>query len=138
MYHVEIYQRVRRACHVDGMSVREAVRQFGLHHRTIMKMLEFFIPPGYQRSHPIRRPRLEGFTCIIDAILLNDKTQPKKQHNTAKRIFERLREEYGFGGGYTIVKDYIREMTHFLAMDLPHSDGCFVKAYPTECTEFLL
>ena len=108
MYHVEIYQRVRRACHVDGMSVREAVRQFGLHHRTIMKMLEFFIPPGYQRSHPIRRPRLEGFTGIIDAILLNDKTQPKKQHNTAKRIFERLREEYGFGGDYTIVKDYVR------------------------------
>ena len=24
---------------------------------------------------------------------------------------------------------------HFLAIDLPHSDGCFVKAYPAETTE---
>ena len=27
---------------------------------------------------------------------------------TAKRIFERLRDECGFDGGYTIVKDYVR------------------------------
>ena len=170
MYHVDIYQRVRRACHVDGMSIREAVRQFGLHRRTIKKILEFSIPPGYQRSKPVRRPRLEGFTGFIDAILLDDKTQPKKQHHTAKRIFERLREEHGFCGGYTIVKDYVREMTlrsqemfvplvhppghaqadfgeavvviagvkqkaHFLAIDLPHSDAPFIKAFPTECSE---
>ena len=170
MYQVEIYQRVRRACHVDGMSVREAVRQFGLHRKTIKKILGFSIPPGYRRLRPVRRPRLEGFTGIIDTILLDDKTQPKKQHHTAKRIFERLREEHGFKGGYTIVKDYVREKTersremfvplvhppghaqadfgeavvviagvkqkaHFLAMDLPHSDAGFVKAYPTECSE---
>jgi hypothetical protein len=42
----------------------------------------------------------------------------KKQKHTSKRIFERLRDEYGFEGGITIVKDYIfaarqrqREMT---------------------------
>ena len=31
-----------------------------------------------------------------------------KQRHTAKRIFERLRDEHGFGGGYTVVKDYVR------------------------------
>ena len=86
------------------------------------------------------------------------------------RLFERLRDEYGFTGKITIVKDYIcgvrqrrREMfvplthppghaqvdfgealaviggverkIHFLAMSLPHSDACFVKAYPGETTE---
>jgi transposase len=34
---------------------------------------------------------------------------PRKQRHTAKRIFERLRDEHGFEGGYTIVKDYVRE-----------------------------
>ena len=34
---------------------------------------------------------------------------PKKQRHTAKRIFERLRDEHGFQGQYTIVKDYVRE-----------------------------
>ena len=32
-----------------------------------------------------------------------------RQRHTAKRIFERLRDEHGFTGGYTIVKDYDRE-----------------------------
>ena len=32
-----------------------------------------------------------------------DHSVPKKQRHTAKRIFERLRDEYGFGGGYTSV-----------------------------------
>jgi hypothetical protein len=32
--------------------------------------------------------------------------RPKKQRHTAKRIFERLRDEHGYAGGITIVKDY--------------------------------
>jgi transposase len=45
---------------------------------------------------------------VIDAILTEDKTRPAKQRHTAKRIFERLKEEHDFTGGYTIVKDYVR------------------------------
>jgi transposase len=170
MYSVEIYQRIRRACHVEGMSIRAAARQFGVHRKTVKKILGFSIPPGYQRTQPVKRPKLEGFTGFIDAILADDKNRPKKQHHTAKRIFERLRDEYGFTGGYTIIKDYVREQTlagqevfvplahpcghaqadfgealvviagveqkaHFLAVNFPHSDACFVKAYPAETTE---
>ena len=108
MYSVEVYAKVRRACHVEGMSIREASRRFGLHRSTIKKILGFALPPGYRRTKPVRRPKLEGFTGFIDAWLLEDKTRPKKQHHTAKRIFERLRGEHGFLGGYTIVKDYVQ------------------------------
>ena len=45
---------------------------------------------------------------MIDAILTEDKTRPAKQRHTAKRIFERLKEEHDFTDGYTIVKDYVR------------------------------
>src|SRR5580700_11357840 len=45
---------------------------------------------------------------VIDAILEADKTAPSKQRHTATRIFERLRIEHGFAGGYTVVKDYVR------------------------------
>jgi hypothetical protein len=48
---------------------------------------------------------------VIDAILNDDKQRPVKQRHTAKRIFERLKEEHGFTGGYTIVKDYVRAAT---------------------------
>jgi len=111
MYSVDMYQRIRRACHVDGVSIREAARQFGVHRNTVKKALGFSIPPGYQRTQPIRRPKLEEFTGCIDAILADDKIRPRKQHHTAKRIYERLRDEYGFAGGYTIVIDYVREQT---------------------------
>ena len=62
MYSVELYARVRHACHVEGMSIREAARAFGLHRDTVRKMLRFSIPPGYQRSHPRARPKLDPFT----------------------------------------------------------------------------
>src|SRR5208283_1250352 len=102
-----------------------------------------------------------------------DKKHPKKQRHTAKRIFERLRSEHAYTGGYTIVKDYVRQYTlrhqemfvplthapgqaqadfgealvvvggveqkaHYFAMDLPHSDDCFVMAFPAETTEAFL
>ena len=64
--------------------------------------------PGIARAQPVRRPKLDAFTGIIDQILREDQSRPKKQRHTAKRIGERLRAEYGFTGGDTIVKAYVR------------------------------
>jgi transposase len=72
-------------------------------------MLQYSAPPGYRRKEPPRKPKLDPFTGVIDAIFQSDKNCPKKQRHTAKRIFERLRDEHGYAGGYTIVKDYVRE-----------------------------
>ena len=128
------------------------------------------MPPGYRRQQPARRPKLDAWVSAIDQILEHDKTESKKQRHTAKRIFERLRDEHAYTGGYTIVKDYarlrmlsqremfvplqhrpgdgqadfgeamvviggVKRKAHYLAMDLPQSDDCFVLAFPTETTE---
>jgi transposase len=106
---VELYARVRHACHVEGLSQREAARRFGLDPKTVAKMLRHAVPPGYRRSKPAARPKLDDFTATIDQILMADRSAPSKQRHTAKRIYERLRAEHGFAGGYTIVKDYLRE-----------------------------
>ncbi|GAB2208939.1 hypothetical protein ROS1_57570 [Roseibium sp. ROS1] len=34
---------------------------------------------------------------------------PRKQRHTAKRLFDRVRDECGFTGDYTIIRDYMRE-----------------------------
>ena len=113
MYKVEMYLRVRRACFVEGMSNREAARVFGLHRDTVHKMLKYSVPPGYRRERPARRPKLDPYKGVIDQILEHDQGLPKKQGHTAKRIYERLRDEHGFPGKYTIVKDYVRtSFTH--------------------------
>ncbi|MGA2537628.1 MAG: hypothetical protein ABSF53_16545 [Terracidiphilus sp.] len=68
-------------------------------------MLQYAVPPCYQRQQPIKRPKLGPRLGVIDAILNDDKQRLAKQRHTAKRIFERLKEEHGFTGSYTIVKD---------------------------------
>ena len=126
MYLVELYLRVRRACMVDGMSVREASRVFGVHRETVRKMLENPVPPGYRIRRPRRRRKLERYTAIIDRILRDDLDLPRKQRHTAKRIHERLRDEHGFEGGYTTVKDYVRERrvtTREMFVPLSHPPG---------------
>ena len=170
---MELYARVRRAVLVEGMSRRAAAREFGLARKTVGKMLEYSAPPGYQRHKPVRRPKLGPWQDAIDAILEDDKQRPRKQRHTAKRIFERLRAEHAYTGGYTIVKDYVRsakiggqemfiplthapgeaqadfgeaqmviagveQRAHFMVFDLPHSDDCFVCAFPAETTEAFL
>src|SRR5450631_4081392 len=173
MYQVEIYGRIRRAVLVEGRSQRSVAREFGLARVTVRKMLGYSIPPGYRRKEPVKRPKLGPWVGVIDAILEEDKSQPAKQRHTAQRIFDRLRAEHGFTGGYTIVKDYVRSASlrqrevyiplahvagtaqadfgealvivggeerkaHYLAIDLPHSDDCFVMAFPAETTEAFL
>ena len=102
MYKVEIHLRVRRAYFVEGMSVREAARVFGLHRDTVRKMLRYSVPPGYRRQRPPERPKLDPYKGVIDQIIEEDRGVPKKQRHTAKRIYERLRDEHGFPGKYTI------------------------------------
>jgi len=108
MYEVEIYGRVRRAVRVEGKSQRAVAREFGLSRDTVRKMLQYAVPPGYQRQQPIKRPKLGAWLGVIDAILDDDKQRPAKQRHTAKRIFERLRDEHGYQGGQTVVKDAVR------------------------------
>src|SRR5712691_4809049 len=93
---VELYGRVRYAVQIEGLSRREAARQFGIDPRTVAKMLSFSVPPGYRRSRPPARPKLDPFIGIIDRILVEDEGRPKKQRHTSKRIFERLRDEHGY------------------------------------------
>ena len=60
------------------------------------------------RTAPVAKPKLGALLPVIDTIPETDRTGPMKQRHTAKRIFERLRDEHGFGGSYTVVKDYVR------------------------------
>ena len=93
MYSVDLYSRVRRACHVDGMNKSAAGRLFGIDRKTVAKILKHSVPPGYRRAARPPRPKLDPFIPVIDQILEDDKRVIKKQRHTAKRIFERLRDE---------------------------------------------
>src|SRR5208283_800316 len=107
---MENWSEIRRRVLVEGISRRQILRETGMHWRTLRKMLTHSEPPGYQQSKPRTKKKLEAYAGRIDQILKEDQALPRKQRHTAKRIWERLKGE-GFSGGYTIVKDTVREMT---------------------------
>ena len=126
MYTVDLYSRVRRACHVDGVTNSAAARLFGVDRKTVAKILKHSVPPGYRRTALPVRPKLGPFIPVIDQILVDDKRVIKKQRHTAKRIHARLRDEHGFTGGITIVTDYVREKqrrTREVFVPLSHAPG---------------
>ena len=166
---MELYRRVRLARR-EGMSERVAALHFGISRASVKKITSFSVPPGYRRLAEIKRPKLDGFTGFIDQWLPEDLSRNRKQRHTAKRVFGRLRDEHGFKGGYTTVKNYVREhgrrsremfvpLAHaaghaqadfgeamvviggveqkaqVFALDRPHSDACFVRAYPAAVSE---
>ena len=77
IYSVDVYLRVRRAVMVEGRSIREVSREFGLHRDTVRKMLAYCVPPGYRRQTPPRRPKLEPFTGVIDTAPCNGDYRPE-------------------------------------------------------------
>lgn len=102
------YIEVRRL-DAEGLSQRAIAKQTGLHRETVSKILKLQAPPGYRRKREPQRPVLGPFVKIIDATPAQDKSAPKKQRHSAQRILDRLREEYGYQGGYTQVREYVRE-----------------------------
>lgn len=107
---MEQWSEIRRRVLVDGVSRRQILRETGMHWLTLKKVLEHSQPPGYRQQTSRRKTKLGEFLKRIEEILKEDQAMPRKQRHTAKRIWERLREE-GFTGGYTVVKDAVRDLT---------------------------
>jgi transposase len=126
MHTVELYAHVRRQVMVEGASQRATARQFGISREMVKKMLRHALPPGYRRAAPATRPKLEPFLGWIEATLIADKTVHRKQRHSAKKIFDRLKAEHNYTGGYTVVKDVVREYerrTRELFVPLIHPPG---------------
>ena len=123
---MEKWAEIRRLVKVEKRSKRSVCRQFGIHWDTLNKILQHSEPPGYRLSQPRSKRKIGPYLEIIDEILEQDKTVHRKQQHTKRRIFERLREEYGYPGGYTAVKEAVRErqrQSREVFMPLIHPPG---------------
>ena len=111
---MEDHIQVRRMRFVEGLSLRAISRATGFHRETIQKILACGGGPHYQRRQPPARPMLGPFTGVIEAMLQGDRQAPPKQRHTAQRIFDRLRAEHGYAGGYTQVRAYVAQARNLL------------------------
>ncbi len=116
------WTEIRRRVLVEGASKRSVCREFGIAHKTLQKILRSTEPPGYRQTSARAKTKLGPYLGVIEQILASDRDAPPKQRHTSKRIFERLRDEYGYPGGITQVKDAVaRHRRHHQEVFVPLS-----------------
>lgn len=101
MVGVQEWAEMRRLFFVKGLSVREIARRTGRHRETVRRAVEAEEPPRYVRA--ARVSKLEAYHAEIERLLREDPRLP------GRRVRE-LIGELGYGGGQTIVDEYLREV----------------------------
>jgi transposase len=113
-----------RLLHRDGSSIRQIARKLGHSRATVRKALMAATPLPYTRTVPAACPKLGEFIGLIEQILVEDQSAPRKQRHTAARIFHRLCDEHGYKGGYDQVRRFVssrrkKERETHLPLDHP-------------------
>lgn len=100
MVDVEMIRQMKR-----HHSIREIARMTGWSRQTVRKHLAGAAePPVYRAADPRSRPVMDPFTRIVEQWMADDLDAPRKQRHTARRVFDRLVDEYGFTGSEITVR----------------------------------
>jgi transposase len=104
---VELFEQIRRAHRLEGLSIRELADRHGVHRRTVRQALDSAVPPPRKDYERRPRPALDAWVTVIDGWLLADRDAPRKQRHTARRIWQRLVVEHGATLAEVTVSRYV-------------------------------
>jgi transposase len=105
---MELWSEIRRRVVTGEISLRQACSEYGLNFRTVRKIVRHPEPPSFRAPPPRPKPVLGPFLAIVQQVIDDDRHAPPKQRHTARRIYERLRDEHGYPGCPSIVRDAVR------------------------------
>ena len=95
----------------EGWSIRKIARQLEISRQTVRKVLAAPAEsPRYRQSIPRPQPVIGPYLPVIERWLAADEEAPRKQRHTAKRVYDRLVEEYGFCGSEVTVRRAVRSL----------------------------
>jgi len=106
---VELFAEIRREYQFGVGTIKGVARAFGVHRRQVRQALADARPP--ERTYATRaRPVLTPVQAFIDEILEADRSAPRKQRHTARRIHDRLHATYPLLPiAASTVREYVRE-----------------------------
>jgi transposase len=107
MVDVELIKKMRDR----GRSIREIARLTGWSRQTVRKALAAPAePPVYSQTRPRPSPVMDPYLDVVKSWLDADKDAPRKQRHTARRIHDRLVDEYGFSGAEVTVRQAVAKL----------------------------
>jgi transposase len=104
------WSQIRNRILVKGISRRQIVRETGVSSKTVSKMLIHThpqLPAPRRRNHS----KLGPHTASIQRMLQENATLPPRAKLSVRTIYQRIRDDEGFSGGYNTVADYARSMS---------------------------
>ncbi len=106
---MEQFERIRRDRRDEGLSVRALADRHRVHRRAVRQALIDAVPPP--RKTPTRAaPVLGRYVETVRGWLIADLAAPRKQRQTARRIWQRLVEEEGARVGESSVRNLVARL----------------------------
>ncbi len=109
---VQSYRLSQQLLRRNSLASTRAV-QITLSSKTVRKILEHLLPlapPSPSAPQQLQSslwPTLRPWIGIIDQIIKDDAALPRKFRTSAMRILQKLRDEHGYPGGYSMVQEYV-------------------------------
>lgn len=117
MTRVEQFEAIRKDRDREGLSVRALAKKHKVHRRAVRQALTSAVPPP--RKPPVRpQPKFGPYAKTVRDWLIADKSAPKKQRHTARRVWERLVEEFGAQLSESTVRTHVRAIRAELGREL--------------------
>jgi transposase len=114
---VVLFEQIRVAREREGLSIHELARRFGVHRRSVREALASAVPAA--RKVPARpAPVLGPWKAAIDGWLEADRSAPRKQRHTARRVWQRLVAEHGVSIAESTVRAYVAEVRRRIEVPL--------------------
>ena len=119
---VDIYKEIRRL-RLDGVSQRQIAAQLHISRNTVKKYWDGDAVPWEQKEY-----NREASVLTPEVISFVRSCRSRKQHHTAKRIYDRLVDDHGFTGGETTVRRLVRQLKEktqepFVPLAFPAGDA---------------
>ena len=126
---VEIYKQIRKM-RLQGTSQRQIAASLQISRNTVKKYWDGDSVPWERKNYSREASVLtENVVAFVRRCLEEDTHSPKKQHHTAKRIYDRLVDELGFTGGETTVRRLVSQLREkpqqeaFVPLSFPPGDA---------------